>query len=361
MILIEAINISSGGGVNLLIALINKLNQKGTPFIIIHNKKAVLPPLQTKNSFIVESTSFVDRAKTVKNAIKKFSPKAILTFNFPLPFKTSKDIFVLTDFQNLHLVKNYDSTASPWQDQFQFWLKRFYLKYYYNNSDLYITPTEFINKSFTATYGNKVPCKTLSYFDQLSIDSFREQFIQQGVQKEKEAYIYVSSPSDHKNHESLLNAWDILLEKGFAPSLKLTLPLNDARSEPLLERIKKFNARGGNIINISANGYMDYEEVLRHTYSAGFTIFPSLNETFGFGLVEGALMDNKILVSDREFAFKVVKPSLTFEPMEPQSIVDAIIKSFNSDLNPTTLVFKDNSDLLLNILTKIETYQADYI
>jgi len=353
MILIEAINISSGGGVNLVVALINKLNKEKVPFMLIRNRKAVLPNLLEENEILVQNTSIFNRSKLVKTYIDQYQPTAILTFNFPLPFK-AENIRVITDFQNLHLVNHYDSSAFSVKQRFLFFLKKKYLNFFYQNSDLYITPTSYINAQFKETYGNRIPCKTLSYFDKDTLEKLKEKFIQNKVEKIKNAFIYVSSPSDHKNHKTLLVAWELLNKENVNPILKLTLPLEDERSKPFLEKIEQLNSKGGKIINISEGGFMDYEEVIYHTYSCQFTIFPSLNETFGFGLVEGAIMGNQILVSDRPFAYQVIKPSLAFDPLDEKDIYSKVKKVIANEFTKTELVFKDESSLLIDKLSKVK-------
>lgn len=350
MILIDAININSGGGINVLSAVINSLYKNNVEFIVLCNEKAELPLLKESNSFLVQNTSVFNRRRIIRRAVQKYKPKSILTYNFPLPFNPGSSVKTVTDFQNLHLVKGYDSSVFSLRQRFSFYLKRLYLKYYLRNTQLYITPTSFVNEKFKKTYGQDVPCQLMSYFDKETLDFIKSSFVKKRVTKKADSFIYVSSPSLHKNHLNLLAAWKVLNEQRINPVLKLTLPLSDIRSSSLIKKINTINRNGGNIINISEGGFMAYEEVLKHTYSSSFTIYPTLNETFGFGLVEGALMGNSILASDRDFTYDVVSPSLSFEPTDVNDIVLKVKQALEVQLPETKLLFKDQSEALAELL-----------
>ena len=352
MLLIEAINMKSGGGINLIVGLVTQLLKHDIPFRVLINKIAVIPNLPEENRILVDNISFYRRGKTVADVVKKINPKSILTFNYPLPINLGKGIKVITDFQNLHLVDSYASFSSSFslKDRLLWKIKRIYIKLFFKNTDLYTTPTLYINEEFKKTYGGKVSCEVLSYFDKDLILELKNEIINEGIKKKKNSFIYVSAPVTHKNHSTLLDAWEILIDEKIDVELKLTLPSCKIGSEAVLERIKDLNNKGGNIINISEGGFLDYKEILKETYSSSFTIFPSLMETFGFGLIEGTLLDNKILVSDKEFAYRVVKPTLTFNPSDANSIVKAVKKILTSDTKKTELIFTDQTSRLIQIL-----------
>ena len=187
MLLIEAINMKSGGGINLIVGLVTQLLKHDIPFRVLINKIAVIPNLPEENRILVDNISFYRRGKTVADVVKKINPKSILTFNYPLPINLGKGIKVITDFQNLHLVDSYASFSSSFslKDRLLWKIKRIYIKLFFKNTDLYTTPTLYINEEFKKTYGGKVSCEVLSYFDKDLILELKNEIINEGIKKKK--------------------------------------------------------------------------------------------------------------------------------------------------------------------------------
>lgn len=349
MILIEALNIRSGGGINLLLYLALNLNNQNIPFKILINKHVNIIQIPKSNLIIASNSSFLNRKKNYISAVNELRPKSILTFNFPPPL-TFRNTFVITDFQNMHLTSGYDSQFFSLKSKLMWYLKKRYLLYNYTNSSLYTMPTAFIQTAFSETYSDRVPSRILSYYDERSLDESYKTFRDLGIVKDKNSFIYVSSPYYHKNHFRLLEAWEMLLQKGLTPELKLTLPTDSELSVKHLHKVKQLNKQGARIVNLNEEGHLKYQDILRHTYLSKFTIYPSLNETFGFGLVEGAKMGNNILVSDKPYSREIVKPSLVFDPHDSKSIAACVERALSEDLIESILLFKDNSSQLIELL-----------
>ena len=104
------------------------------------------------------------------------------------------------------------------------------------------------------------------------------------------------------------------------------------------------------IVNLTKNGYLEYIEILREIYTSEYTIFPSLNETFGFGQVEGALLGNKVLSSNRDHVFPVIQPSSIFDPLDPKSIMKSVVDCLHNEVEESILHFDDHIDELITQL-----------
>ncbi len=345
MILIDALKIRSGGGYGLLVSLVNGLIARNIDYTILLNDS--LRKATIEGRIIEEDTNSFKRKQILKKYIKELNPTCLFTFNFPPPFRPSCK--VITDFQNLHLAQNSDITAFSLKEKANVFLKRLYLKKNIKHTDVFIFPTDFVKSSFLQTFSvNEKICKVLPHFDEKTLSEIKKAAVEK-FSKQEDRFIYVSSPSEHKNHPNLIEAWRILLKQNIKPTLALSLPLDDARSLPLLESTEALNKRGAKIININDNGVLPYQEVLFQTYKSSFTIFPSVNETFGFGLVEGAFFDNRILASNKSFVKWVVNPSEFFDPYNPQDIANSVVKALEQKTGETSLVFKNRVNEIIDL------------
>ncbi len=344
MILIDALNLNSEGGNGLLRYLCSALEVQRLKF-------KVLSPSSTTHINRRFTFSFY-RKKIVKAAVLKYQPTHLLCFgNFPINFKVPANISVIVNFQNAFLLNSCDTTHFSILEKLNFWLKRKYLAFYHNNADSYVFPTDYIKAEFIKTYHTpERKCQVIPYFDKSTI----LRIANQRIAKEKDTFVYISSTSKHKNHLMLLDAWEILGKQKRFPLLTLSIP-NTPEGEKIQARIQELRKNGGRIVNVNENGYISYEKILEITAQHEFTIFPSLNETFGFGTIEGAILGNKLLISDRPFVKEVTVPSLKFDPLNAQSIAGKVTYAMNHILPDTQLVFEDKIDELLELLVASNT------
>ncbi len=345
-VLIDALNLQSKGGNALLSYLVEKLQEDKISYELLlgHN----LTGIQKK--ILVFS-----RKKIILEAVKRYSPKCIFCFgNFPLHFSVPDSIRVVVNFQNAFLLKNSDVSAFNGLKKFKFWMRRSYLNFFLNKADLYIFPTAFIKNQFIKTYViSPQKCRVIPYFNKGKIDLVRE--ATKGQSKIKNSFVYISSSSKHKNHIRLFKVWELLAEQKLFPLLTLSISLSDARSKKHLDHIALLKEKGLQIENINDQGHISYKELLKISARHEFTIFPSLNETFGFGTIEGAILGNKLLISDRPFVKDVTVPSLKFDPLNTHDILDKVTYAMNHELPDTQLVFEDKIDELLELLTSPNT------
>ncbi len=342
MVLIDALNLYSKGGNGLLRYLIEKLQENKISYELLLGENFT----EFQKRILVFS-----RKGIIREAIKRCSPTCLFCFgNFPIHFSVPDNITVVVNFQNAFLLNNSNIYVFNKMEKIKLWVRRSYLRSFVNYADLYVFPTEYIQSEFIEAYAiTPQKCRVIPYFDKRQVVAIREEM--KGKEKIKNSFIYISSTSKHKNHITLLSAWELLATQNIFPLLTLSIPLNDSRSEEHLNRIALLKTKGAQIENINAQGYIPYEEVLRISAQHEFTIFPSLNETFGFGSIEGAILGNKLLISDRPFVKDVTIPSLNFDPLNAQDIADKVIYAMNNTLPKTELVFKDNVDELLELLS----------
>jgi glycosyltransferase involved in cell wall biosynthesis len=133
-------------------------------------------------------------------------------------------------------------------------------------------------------------------------------------------FIYFASGEPHKNHLILIQAWCLLAEEGFRPSLLLTL---DPKLFPALcDKISVL--KNEFVLNLLNIGWMPAHELKLWCGRAGALIFPSRVESLGLPLIEARIMGMPILAPELDYVRDLVDPEETFDPESPRSISRAV-------------------------------------
>jgi glycosyltransferase involved in cell wall biosynthesis len=340
LIIVDASNIAVGGGKVLLIYLINALEKYGVKASIIW-KKELFQSMenQYQNIRFVDGSRVFNRKRILQEQIQASSPTAVLCFgNYPPPMKVQCPVF--TYFHNPYLL---DPPLAHFKTDPLLFIRDRYLKLYLKNADFFIFQSTLIKDKFLkkfTTY-NPAKCLILPIFDEEKIKSYRHS----GGREDR--FIYVSYPYKHKNHATLLKAWDVLLNLKLTPTLVVTIP-EAKENQMFLQQIQNINDRGGQIINLHS---IPYEQALMETSHSRYVLFPSINETFGLGLIEGALLDCTILASDLNFVHEVVKPAYLFDPFDSQSIADSVLYCLhNPSMHKAEVLAKNTIGTLVHLL-----------
>lgn len=132
-------------------------------------------------------------------------------------------------------------------------------------------------------------------------------------------FVYVADGEAHKNHARLLQAWRILAEQGYRPSLALTL---SRRDEALAREVEALRQRHG--LAIEDLGPLARPAVLGLYGDARALIYPSIAESFGLPLLEALRCGLPILAADLDYVRDVCRPTLVFDPLAPDAIAAAV-------------------------------------
>lgn len=347
MLLIDAMNLRSFGGINLLVYLTNRLDLFKKEYIVLYRSDVMNE--QFGDSYVAVEYSPWKRAGILNHHINKYRPSTIIYFgNYPARIKNGT-IRSFVSFQNLHLLDVSDNSGFGLFERMLWKLKKLYLKRNLDEAEGYIVPTSFVRAEFLRTYDiEEERVITIPFYDKHYIIRAKKKFETEGIVKSKNTFIYNGSTHGHKNHINLLAAWRLLLIEGKKPLLKLTIPPHGA--DEILSIVKELQDQGASIVNLTKNGYLEYIEILREIYTSEYTIFPSLNETFGFGQVEGALLGNKVLSSNRDHVFPVIQPSSIFDPLDPKSIMKSVVDCLHNEVEESILHFDDHIDELITQL-----------
>lgn len=345
MLLIDAANVSGGGAV-LLQYLTQKLQEKDLPFFVLKKEENKLP-IHSDQYADVQIT-LVNRKDLLIHYIRQLKPTTILCFgNFPPPFYTG--IHTITYFHNPHYVDGHDQANFSLRHRLTKSLRRAYLQTNLNKSNLFIVQTPYIARALQKTYN--LPdsrIRILPFYNLECITSIRTACQFEGLIKQANSFLYASSPEPHKNHFKLLDAWEGLHHQHITPTLYLTISPSSPYTTPaLLNRIDMLKQKGLAIENLGA---ISYHNLLRRTYTCSACIFPSANETLGLGLVEAHLMGNAVLASRKPYLPDVIKPSIDFDPHNPDNIADAVKRYYTGLFPASTLVIKNQIDAFITLL-----------
>lgn len=136
--------------------------------------------------------------------------------------------------------------------------------------------------------------------------------------------IYVSHPSEHKNHLNLLRSLHFIIK--VRPSVKLLLTLEgnqfkNNRYASFIAEIRKTAIALDVENNLTMIGILNPDEVYYALSNCDVMVYPSLAESFGLGLVEAMAAGCPIAASDLSYAHNVAgDAAVYFNPRDPESI-----------------------------------------
>jgi glycosyltransferase involved in cell wall biosynthesis len=329
MLLIDALYINNSGGKVLLDYLISELSKREEDIFYLLDKRCEESyiGLKLKNAIFVEA-SLKNRKSFYQNDQKKFTH--IFCFaNLAPPIKCSGKVF--TYFHNLLLSEV--PSGTPLKKKVILLLKRFLAKRIAKNSDEFIVQTNYAKKSFLKAFGNH----------KVSVIPFFNDFgIKPGI-KQKNTFLYVSDGNPHKNHKTLLDAWTNVN----IPNCELWLTIS-SNYPNVQQQIKHLSDQGYQIKNFTG---LKREELNALYGKAEYLIYPSLLESFGLGLIEGALANCKVLAADLPYSNQVVIPTEIFNPNSVTEIAEIIKSASEGKKNNNSQLIVNNE--ITNLMNKI--------
>lgn len=334
-ILIDALHINMGGAFMILNHFVDCLVARNVNFVLLKDNRC--PKLHSEDKIphkVVMEAKERSRCRYYKNHRNDFS-KILSLCNIPPAIKMPVPVF--TYIHNVSLLKIPRTTT--FKQLIKNHLKRAYIRHYAKNTDAWIVQTD-----NTATLVNKYINRR-----QLPVDIYPFYHIPNDINRtqvnERRDYVFIGEYTGAKGHEYLIEAWQILAKKGIFPILHLTC--NSQKVIPLIEQAK----RSGAIIE--NHGYVSVEKVVELYNKSKATVYPSLNESLGLGIIEAASAGCDVIGCDLPYIHSVCKPSEVFSPCDAQSIAEAIEIYEKSDSPKTILLIKDLANELINKLIKI--------
>lgn len=302
MILVDATYINVGGGIGLLRRLLLKL--RGRVDVTI------LRDIRTKNLDTMGFTvidippSEYGRWRFYRQYGQQYA--RVLCFgNVPPLIKLN--VPVSTYFHNVLFCEGYPGQSRG--QRFIMKMKMAYIRFLQKNTDTFLVQSENMVTALRGQIGPGRPILKMPFFADQRFTGLND------INRDWHQFAYVSEAHPHKNHDRLLQAWGLLLARGLRPSLHLTVT---AAYPATLAAIAELRQQGAKIIN---HGFTDpliiYEK-------CGYQIYPSLNESFGLGLLEATDAGCAVLASDLPFVQSVIKPQAAFNPLDIADIAAVV-------------------------------------
>lgn len=314
-ILIDALHINMGGGLMILNHLINNLIIAHIDFILLKDERC--PKLESENKIeklIILPPTHKSRKKFYINHKNDF--RKVLCFG-NIPPMVKLNVPVYTYFHNVNLLKI--PKDYPLKSKLLSLLKRLYIKRYVRNTDAWIVQT---------SYTSALVKKSLSLKRQ-HIYEYPFYRIPSGINRTDKIlrtdYVFIGDYTQAKGHDYLLAAWEKLKELGINRTLHLTVT-----NPCFIEAIKKANNNGVHIIN---HGKISFSEVVNLYNISKATIYPSLNESLGLGIVEALTAGCDVIGADLPYMHAICKPAKCFKASDVNSIVQAVIAYENKNID----------------------------
>lgn len=333
MILLDASQIHIGGARAILEQVITRLNQRSIDFVLLRDRRNTITARQTHE--LITNSGISTRKKNYDDLIDQYPISQIVSLiSIPPPRRYTIPTF--TYFHNLNLLKSANQSRHSWRYILMQRLKHTYIQRKLTNTDFYGFQTALSQQLFLDEFDYpESQCGLYPFYQDEDIKAVQaEQHV-----KEPDTFIYVSVYYPHKNHMRLLQAWQILLDRGYSPRLYLTL--SQDKQPEVDQQIATLNQQGANIINL---GVIDYKSCLRYTAKATYAIYPSLNESLGLGLVESQMLGCKVIAADLQYSCEVVEPSATFDPLSPNNIADTVVNTLSVNTPATKLKLGNRLD-----------------
>lgn len=309
---VHAINVHQGGGAVLLCDLLRAI----PPDIeaVVHVDARMGVPADLPDHVCVqrvEPTLSGRFAAECCLAAKVALDDQVLCFgNLPPLFRLRGEVLVF--LQNRYLVDPQAPLgALPIKLRARLWLERVWLRGRRFNASRYIVQTPSMQRLAAQQLGVPVSCAPF-----VPVAILGEVGGRTGQLFD---FLYVASGEAHKNHAVLIDAWDMLAEEGFFPSLALTLAPEAAPA--LCSRVAQAAARGLCIQNI---GVLPHDRLLATYRASGALIYPSSFESFGLPLIEARQAGLPVLAPELDYVRDVTDPDETFDPRSPISIARAV-------------------------------------
>ena len=335
MILIDALFINDGGGKILLDYLIVQLKKSDLDIYFLLDDRIIGKHPEVKPDKVEYlKGSFVKRHSFYSKNKHRFS-KVLCFGNLPPNIRLNAEVF--TYFHQpmyLDIPKEFSFV-----DRLKFRFKIIILKHIAKNTDYWLVQSDFINKKIQSKLGfQSNSIKVLPFYPEFSS-------LELSIIREKNTYLYVSNATPHKNHQRLIDVFCQFYNKyQFG---KLILTVNKDYPE-VLELIESKIKKGYPIENI---GFVDRLTLQKKYLSSEFLIFPSLTESFGLGLIEAIECGCKVIGADLPYMYEVCEPSLIFNPLDENSIFNALENALNSEtIKPSLARIQNNINQIISLL-----------
>ena len=346
MILLDSVYINESGGKVLLEYFIKEIEKKGLlfNFFFLFDSRfnsSSLNLINEKQRFEVIASEN-NRRKFYKELSSDFN-QFFCFGNVPPPIKINqKKVFIL--FHNALILNNKNMNYN-FKTKFSLLLKKIYIINRNSENYKWIVQTANMKKQLTESLKlGKEAVEILPFYEENRFYNSNQK-----SPKNKGEFLYVANGVKQKNHQILLNAWEMIFDtKNLPITLHLTIP--DSFSHLILE-IERLQKKGVLIIN---HGNCDFIRLGELYKNCNYYISPSLTESFGLPLIEAAEVGCEIIAANLDYVYEVVKPLATFNPYQKNDIAQVIQSAFLGRYkNKTEIVIHNKINELIKLINNV--------
>lgn len=338
---IQADNIHSGGGESLLNALM-KCNLAKHAIFILDSRKDI------------SNFTFIQPIKVIKPTIFKRlfaqlwlwrnlkAHDVLLCFgNLPPLFRIKAKVVVFV--QNIYIITDKPLNGFSLKMRIRIGVERFWFRscchkvseFVVQSSSMQVLLKRHLSSLKNPIASNlKVQVLPFMNFDP---EAYLNASTSGSYSQKRYDFIYPASGEIHKNHQKLIEAFVILSEEGYFPSLVLTLDPN--KFPYIVKNINIVNEKYK--LNIYNFGFLSHKNLLQLYRNCSQLIFPSLFESFGVPLLEAKKIQLPIIAAELDYVRDFVDPKETFDPNSSLSIARAIKRSLGVIEVPVTPLSAD--------------------
>jgi glycosyltransferase involved in cell wall biosynthesis len=317
-LVLYAPNVHMGGGLVLLQAMLAAWpsNKLLVAFLDIRAHGIISPPLNSRVIWI--KPTLMSRLGG-EFLLRRFSilGTTVLCFHGLPPLLPSNG-YVVVFQQNRNFFGLNSISQFSFKTRLRLTVERHISKLFRCNVSHYIVQTHSMERNLqnwlAATGGSRsIQIKVFPFIGQMASAIKNNEVIR------KWDFAYISHGEAHKNHKTLLQAWQLLAQENLRPSLALTLY---SRDEELKKHVASACENGK--LEISDLGQLSRANILALYQNTKALIFPSTSESFGLPLIEACHFGLPIIASELDYVRDVCVPTETFDPDSPVSIARAV-------------------------------------
>ncbi|HWU61096.1 MAG TPA: glycosyltransferase [Ensifer sp.] len=340
---IHATNIHSGGGAELLRALLESGLAKGsvvqvdTRFEYSHGDYEGVTIRKI-------NASIIDRFRAERWLARTCNEyDVVLCFgNLPPLFRCKALVNVF--LHNLYLISTVPLGGFPLPARLRLMAERLWFRWRIPDRGRYIVQTPTTRRQF-AWWLNHLAPLTATRTPVVVMPFLRGgvELLSQRANSGRDQFVYVASGEAHKNHSCLFKAWLQLAEEGIFPTLHITL--HQSSFPELCHDVAELKEKHG--VKIINHGWITRQEVDSLYDQCDALIYPSLLESFGLPLIEARRRGLPIVAAELDYVRDVVEPTETFDANSPVSIARAVRRFLN--LSDSPVAISDADDFLRQI------------
>jgi glycosyltransferase involved in cell wall biosynthesis len=240
------------------------------------------------------------------------------------PIKGFKNISWFPDFQHVHYPAFFSKKEILQRNK----LYNDYIK----NSEILIVSSKSSKKDLIKFKKEDKKIEILKFVPEINFSKIEDKKVFEKKLNIRKNYIF--TPNQfwvHKNHICIIEALNILKNKGIKIKCILTGSQHDHRNhnhfEKLMKKIELYKLKN----QIKYMGVLPYNKIINLLYHATIIINPSLFEGWSTVVEEAKILDKRILLSNIDVHIEQKpKKGLYFNPNDPKYLAQKIEKIFNS-------------------------------